>query len=636
MQLPSPLRRWLDRSLRNRVAAVMVLISTVAASVLGAAAFFASERLIERNARATHDAVLSALERQIAQESRTLVNMLDVMAANAFISNALVDSLGRDQYLLPFLRGQEFPGDWAGMLWLVDFQGHPIAGSQGGKAFAYSEAGAVQQALASGRRQVEVIENEGLLLLVVPVVFPPTGSIEGAVVAVVDMAKGFDRSAQAVRGDNCVGIHLQGFDVDFPPGCTASAAEVAIERNLRLPQPLQSLQPKVHLNPPTGDTAATLAICLAGYLVSIVIVFGAVLWASRRISARILDPLEQLTNVADAIVQQDRFDLPVSVRGEDELGRLAESFRHMVSSLQSSQAKLKSEMSLLKSTDEALQKLNDELERRVADRTADLQRTVEHLNETRGQLLEAEKLAALGGLVAGVAHELNTPIGNSLLVASHFRESTLNMHDSIGERIRRSDFERYLDDGVEAMDLVHANLRRAAELISSFKRVAVDQTSATRRSFDLAQVLAENAITMQAASKKLPVRIDLDVADGIEMDSYPGPLGQVVVNLISNAYMHAFDATAEGVIEIRGRRVGDAHVSLVVRDNGCGIPFEDQRHVFEPFFTTKRGDGGSGLGLNIVHSIVTGVLGGRIRLRSTPGKGTAIELELPLEAPCTG
>jgi len=125
------------------------------------------------------------------------------------------------------------------------------------------------------------------------------------------------------------------------------------------------------------------------------------------------------------------------------------------------------------------------------------------------------------------------------------------------------------------------------------------------------------------------------VPEGIEMDSYPGPLGQVLVNLMSNAYTHAFDGASEGVIEIRGRRAGPAHVSVVVSDNGRGIPTEDQRHVFEPFFTTRRGEGGSGLGLNIVHSIVTGVLGGKVALRSTPGQGTVIELVLPVNAPST-
>jgi signal transduction histidine kinase len=276
--------------------------------------------------------------------------------------------------------------------------------------------------------------------------------------------------------------------------------------------------------------------------------------------------------------------------------------------------------------EEALRRLNEELEQRVRLRTAELARAGE-------ELVQSEKLAALGRLVAGIAHELNTPIGNSLLVATALSESALELQQALAGGLRRSQLDAFLASTTESGLLLERSLQRAADLIASFKQVAVDQTSAQRRTFDLAEIVRENVMTLGPSLKRLPVTLVDDVPDGIRMDSYPGPLGQVLANLVTNAVLHAFEGRAHGVVRIEARPAGDGAVALTVTDDGCGIPPENLRRVFDPFFTTRMGKGGSGLGLNIVHTLVTGVLGGRIEVRSEPGSGTRFDITLPCFAP---
>lgn len=631
--VPSRLSRWLDTSLRNRVAFVMVSISTAAASILAAVSFLASHRLITENTLQTHNAALATLDRQLGFETRSLAKMLEAMASNSFISNALVDSLGRDQYLVPFLHDQKFPGSWNGSLWLVDFQGQVVGGNAPNAQFTYGNVAAVRTALATGHQQVTPIANSNRLVFVSPVVFPPTGSVEGAVVAVVDLATVLAQSTEFLRADDCFRVVFASHSVLLPASCDIGGRMPDLSKDLALGKPFEQLGLRVELFGGTRVQSLTVATYLAGFVMVIVCVFLAVLWASRRMSERIVEPLAKLTEVADTVVSQDCLDVRVPLAGSDEIGRLANSFNHMVESLQQAQARMREDMAQLTRADNELQMLNAQLETRVATRTADLQRTIENLNGARDQLIQSEKLAALGRLVAGVAHELNTPIGNSLLVASHFQDGTVQLIEASKAGIRRSEFQRFLADGVRSMELLISNLRRAADLISSFKRVAVDQTSAQRRRFNLAEVVAENVRTLQAAMKKSPFTIEQDIPTDIQMDSYPGPLGQVLVNLITNAISHGFEGAENGIIHIEAQRTDSSNISLVVRDNGQGIAPEHAKHILEPFFTTKLGQGGSGLGLNIVHNIVTGVLGGKLEIDSAPGSGTTVSLNLPEVAP---
>jgi PAS domain S-box-containing protein len=284
-----------------------------------------------------------------------------------------------------------------------------------------------------------------------------------------------------------------------------------------------------------------------------------------------------------------------------------------------------------------IREINLQLESRVRSRTlklesanAELAEAMESLKRTKGELIRSEKMAALGSLVAGVAHELNTPIGNSVTVASTLQDETMVMKAAfLAGGIRRTAVEAYFDTMVTGSELLMRNLGNARELITSFKQVAADQASNQRRRFELKETLEGIVLTILPMYSKSGYRMTCDLQEGISMDSYPGPLGQIVTNLVANALAHAFDGRSTGTMTLRSRRRDADHVEVTFSDDGVGIPQENQAKVFDPFFTTKLGQGGSGLGLSIIYNIVTGVLGGRIELESSD-HGTVFTMTLPL------
>ena len=287
-----------------------------------------------------------------------------------------------------------------------------------------------------------------------------------------------------------------------------------------------------------------------------------------------------------------------------------------------------------------LQQLNAELEQRVETRTEELrlanqrlESTVLNLQRAQEQLVESEKLAALGNLVAGVAHELNTPIGNGVMAITTLDERLREFRAVPRDAMRYSDLQRFAEAVEMACSISLRNLQRAAALVSSFKQVAVDQTSSQRRSFALREVVDEVLLTLQPTLRKMHCRIELQVPEALVLDSYPGALGQVLTNLVSNAVNHAFDGREGGTITISAAAGHGDEIVFSVADNGRGIPEALQKKVFEPFFTTKLGQGGTGLGLHIVFNAVTRVLGGQISLRSQPGQGSVFELRIPRVAP---
>jgi PAS domain S-box-containing protein len=275
----------------------------------------------------------------------------------------------------------------------------------------------------------------------------------------------------------------------------------------------------------------------------------------------------------------------------------------------------------------------EHLEELVAARTAALTAALEKLSLTQEELVQRDKLAALGALVAGVAHELNTPIGNSLVVATTMAEHVLQLHADMAAGLRRSQLESYLERAREASDILTRNLHRAAKLVASFKQLAVDRTTSQRRAFSLAELLEELALPLRISIRHRPVSITLDAPPGLTMDSFPGPLSQVLGNLFENSLVHGIAEGAAGTIGIIARRVGPDEVSIAVADDGAGIAAELHDKVYDPFYTTRLGAGGSGLGLHVVHNIVTGMLGGRIELHSAPGQGAIFTLLLPVTAP---
>jgi two-component system NtrC family sensor kinase len=231
-----------------------------------------------------------------------------------------------------------------------------------------------------------------------------------------------------------------------------------------------------------------------------------------------------------------------------------------------------------------------------------------------------------------VAHELNTPIGNMLTMATALHGRVKVFSDAVlNGGLRRSVLDGFVQGANEAAESIERNAGRAAELITTFKQVAVDQTSARRRRFDLADLVQDVYTTLQPRLKHSLHHLAINVPAGISMDSYPGPLDQVILNLVNNALLHAFDDVTPGTMNISARLDG-AWVEIEFSDNGAGMDAATAARAFEPFFTTRMGSGGSGLGLYLVYNLVTAALDGEVFMHSTPAVGTAFLLKLPLVA----
>ena len=285
--------------------------------------------------------------------------------------------------------------------------------------------------------------------------------------------------------------------------------------------------------------------------------------------------------------------------------------------------------------------LNETLETRISERTAelahrntDLAKTLDELNQTRDELVESAKLAALGSMVAGIAHELNTPIGNGLTVATTLEGRTNDFKKEMAVGLKRSTLDAYVADATFASDILVRSLDKAATLVSSFKQVAVDQTSSQRRKFMLHDTISEVLMTMGPSLKRTGCQVLLtEPPDDFELDSYPGPLGQVITNLITNSVLHGYEGRESGEIRVVVSRADDDHATIAVSDDGAGVPEGNLSRIFEPFFTTRMGKGGSGLGLSIARNIVVGTLGGKLSLKSTLGHGATFTIWIPQSAP---
>ena len=262
------------------------------------------------------------------------------------------------------------------------------------------------------------------------------------------------------------------------------------------------------------------------------------------------------------------------------------------------------------------------------------ERALRDLKEAQAHLIQSEKMAALGSLVAGVAHEINTPIGIALTGASLVAERTrVIRRDFEAGTLRRPDFADFLDMAGEAAHLMLLNIDRAAQLIQSFKQIAVDQASEERRVFDLRAYIDEVLRSLGVRIKRASHGVEVDCPADLLIDGYPGALSQVLTNLVMNSIIHGYAPGQHGTLRVAARAVGGDEVELVYADDGRGIPSELHGKVFEPFFTTSRGTGGSGLGLNIVYNIATRKLRGRIALDSAPGRGAVFTLRFPRVAP---
>ena len=269
-----------------------------------------------------------------------------------------------------------------------------------------------------------------------------------------------------------------------------------------------------------------------------------------------------------------------------------------------------------------LLELNESLEEKVKERTRELE-------TTQKQLIESEKMAALGSLVAGVAHEISTPVGNSVTVASTLADETKEIVNAVAQgQIKRSTFNEYLDLAGESTQLMLSNLSRAGQLIQSFKQVAVDQSNIEQRSFALKEYLEEFILSLAPQLKSTPHNLTVEGDDNLIIESYPGALAQIATNLVTNSLSHGYSEGEAGKLYFDIRKQGDK-ARIEYGDDGCGIEQNNLLKIFEPFYTTARHRGGTGLGLHIVYNLVNQKLQGRIEVESKVGVGTKFLITLP-------
>jgi two-component system, NtrC family, sensor kinase len=263
-------------------------------------------------------------------------------------------------------------------------------------------------------------------------------------------------------------------------------------------------------------------------------------------------------------------------------------------------------------------------------KSSDLEQAFNDLTLMQNKLVEAEKMSALGSLVAGVAHEINTPVGTSITLVSMLSDETETLMKSIAQgQLKRSAFNSYLEIVRESTSILLSNLNRAGELVQSFKQVAVDQLSLEQRTFRVKQYLEEVIVSLSPHLKKTSHAVTLSGDDTLTIESYPGALAQIVTNLVTNSLNHAFEPDTNGQLNFDIARQNDRAV-ICYTDNGCGIAPENLGKIFDPFFTTARHQGGTGLGLHIVYNLVTQKLKGSIQVQSQPDKGVLFRIVFPI------
>ncbi len=282
------------------------------------------------------------------------------------------------------------------------------------------------------------------------------------------------------------------------------------------------------------------------------------------------------------------------------------------------------------------ERANTALAEQLSIRTGELHVSDESLAQVRTDYQKAYPMAVMAALVPSLAHDLNTSVGNTAMVTSTMRDSLTEIsHKMSVGAMRRTDLDSFLATLKEGLRIVETENVRISDLVSCLKQMSIDQATQRRRTFDVDQLIDEILITLSPTLRNRSVTIVRTIALELYMDSYPGPLSQVITNLVQNALVHAFEERTSGTITLLAEALANQRLRLVVEDNGKGMDAEIIGHLFEPFFTTKSGQGGSGIGLAFSRQLVEETLGGQLDVESTPGLGSRFIIELPCVAPST-
>ena len=440
-------------------------------------------------------------------------------------------------------------------------------------------------------------------------------TVEQTIPVMIDLAENsLQRSALAALAQRATsfGDGLKSLGEQF--AARANLLKTAIDDNqAAMIQVINKLSAQMNLRElrAQGSFDHTLANLYQNVALVAIVFLTLIVIAGVAVARSIILPLRAIMDAMHSVVAE-KYDTPIEgTQARDEIGEMA---RAVAVFRENAIAKRKAENELRASKERAEKALDD-------------------LREAQQNLIAAEKLAALGGLVAGVAHEVNNPIGISLTVASSFARRCEDFAKEVDlGPLRRSRLDDFLETGRDAANQLVANLQRAGELVQSFKQVAVDRSHADRRQFDLRESTDHIVASLRPVLKKAQIALTIDMPPGIMMGSYPGAYGQVLTNLFLNSVIHAFPEGRTGTITVEARQVRD-DVDIFVSDDGIGMSEEIQRRALDPFFTTRRNEGGTGLGLHIIFNLVTQQLGGRLTFESRLGWGTRFRITIPRIAP---
>ena len=368
-----------------------------------------------------------------------------------------------------------------------------------------------------------------------------------------------------------------------------------------------------------GIISATFVICmLLGVIISL------------RFQHVLLEPLSRLVYASENIRRQKDYSIRVVQEGNDEFSKLSVSFNYMLDEIQANNQKQRE-------VEEEIRQLNLNLEEKVTGRTVQLanankqlQTTLSHLEDSQNKLVEQEKMASLGELVAGIAHEINTPIGIGVTAVSHLNHIIGQLREKFENKTLTNSFvEDFLSNATNGAEISLLNLSRAADIISNFKLIAVDQSSDQLRKISLNSYLHDVLMSLSPQLKKYKHTITIECDDDLEVYIRAGALVQIMTNLIMNSLFHGFEHIEKGAITITAKTI-EAEVHICYEDNGCGMSASSLTKLFEPFYTTKRGKGGSGLGASLVYNLVTQGLNGRISASSDLHKGLTFNIDFPI------
>ncbi|MBD57176.1 HAMP domain-containing protein [Pseudoalteromonas sp. MEBiC 03607] len=355
-----------------------------------------------------------------------------------------------------------------------------------------------------------------------------------------------------------------------------------------------------------------------------------VYFVSRRIQKRIANPIDNLSNLLQDVSRNHNYETRAQKTNVDEINQLANSLNIML-------ARTQKQIERHENDKQEIKQLNQSLEEKVNQRTIalreanqELLNTLERMHQYQNQIVENEKMASLGQMVAGVAHEVNTPIGLGITGSTLLRDKLAEINSLFEQKtLTSSHLKRFIDDGIENLDLIYRNLNRAAELVSSFKKVAVNQDVEMSTKINLHDLLSDVIMSMRSEIQYRNPKIIINCNSNFSIETKSGPLQQVLQQLLSNSVIHGFTDDIGNEVRFDVER-NESSLIIDYYDNGIGVDKSIKKRIFDPFVTTKRGEGGSGLGMHLVYNLVTQALGGTIVYDELNQEGVHFIITLPL------